>query len=133
MPKFSDFEEEVLSRSSRLRFDGNMPFFGLKVTDVTLNDAYLSITFNSIMHKIISFHEERFLTYAEYERGYEVGIEVQKKFETWSYFYQKKLVLEMTWEEKKGVKVAILTPHDKDIIKEDAIFLKQHRKAAIDK
>ena len=133
MPEHSDFEEEVLSRSSRLRFDGNMPFVGLKSPNPDLNEAWLSITFNSIMHKITSYHKERFLTYEEYERVYEAEIEVQKEFDTCSYFYQKELVLEMMWEKKEGVKVAILTPYDKYIIEEDGIFLKQNRKVAVDK
>lgn len=128
MSNYSMFEAEVLSRSKKTRFDGNIPFVGLKSPDSSLNEAYLSILFNSLIHKILSYHQKRCLTYAEYERVYEAVTETRKKQGVWSYFYQDKLVLEIEWSVKEGIKYAILIPYDKDIIEEDGKFLREYRK-----
>jgi hypothetical protein len=127
MDKYKEFEEEVLTRSKKIRFDGEEPFVGLSTPDITLNDDYFKILFNSIMHKIVTFKRHMELTYSEYEHYFNRYITEDKNGMQKSFYYDGELIAIVDIEKFKGVNRYIITPKDKNIIEEDSIIIEKVR------
>ena len=127
MKDFEEYEKEVIKRSEKIKFDGHIPFVGTSTPDAILNENYFKIMFNSIMHKIISHRNNTKLTYKEYEYYFDRYVKEERKGVSKSFYYDGDLVAIVDIEKHKGRNRYIVIPKDKEIIKEDAIFLKAYR------
>lgn len=128
MNNYTLFEEEVLERAKKLKFNGKKPFLTMHSQDRLMNSDHFKITFNSIMCKIIMFKKKEELSYAEYEKYFNLYIKTEKKGVKRSFYYDGELVAEVKLVNIKGVSAYAILPLVDEIIKEDVLFMKEYNK-----